>query len=118
MNRQRVIETATQTWNQHRATEAQIRMYGPPSVGSIGAATLEETVAHFLLCAELQESNRLTVDAGRMWGKSRQEIEGWVAGRAAQERKRSGLKAVIRKYGRDGAERIVEKHAGRHISLR
>ncbi len=45
-------------------------------------------------------------------------ILGSVTAMVARYNKRAGLRALKRRYGHDGAERIVAKHAGRHISLR
>jgi len=117
MNQQAVIQMATQIWNDYQAKRPQYEALGLP-LPILTATPLHEVVEHFVYCANLSDQYRVNIDPMRWFNRSHASIEAFVASRVAQEKRRAGVKAVIRKYGRDGAERIVARHTGRHINLR
>lgn len=111
---ERATEMATAIWNRHQSLIPEYQKIGVP-LTSVMTTTLDEVIAHFLYCDELSNANRVTVDPERWWGKSHAEIESFVEARLKQEKRRSGVKALVKKYGHDQAAEIVLKHSGRHI---
>lgn len=116
MNRESLIRQATTIYESWQAQAPKYAKMGV-ALPSVGRASLDELIGHYTFCAEQGEANNVTVDAGRFWGKTREEITAAAQALGKASRKRNGVRALKAKYGHDAAERIVSKHAGRHISI-
>jgi hypothetical protein len=70
---------------------------------------LDDCIAHVTMCAEIG-----CRPGDWPLGTPRETIERKVKA----SKRRAGVRALARKYGTEGAERILEKKTGRHISIR
>lgn len=76
-----------------------------------------EAIEQFLSdLAEAQtHSPRVQLDTVRFWGKTKAEMIAYAQQLNANDKRRAGVKGLIKKYGHDGASAIVRKHSGRNI---
>lgn len=64
---------------------------------------------------EIGELTGVFMGRGRIGDRPYDELLAEAQSIAARNKKRAGVKALIRKYGHQGAENIVRKYSGRTI---
>lgn len=79
-----------------------------------------ETIQGFLdnLATAQAFAPRVVLDKNRMWGKSLDEMIAEAQRLNATDAKRAGVKGLKAKYGKQGAETILQAKTGRKINLR
>jgi len=96
-----------------------VAMMGESMLSPVQRATVDEIENHLRLVDEVAAEFDTTLDAAKVtFGATREQIAEKAEAKAKRYRRRAGVRALQRKYGHDAAERIVSKHAGRHITLR
>lgn len=83
------------------------------------AATVEEIEAHLSLVAEVAAEYEIRLDADKVaFGAGREEIEAKASSRRKRNRRGAGARALVRKYGKAGAQDIIYRNTGRRYNLR
>jgi hypothetical protein len=113
-------EIAVRIHNQMQAAKAKYEKFAPAMITPIMNASIEEIEIHVQNCMDASaEFGGVNVDYEKVeFGKTREEIFAIAAAKKKNYNKRAGVRALQKKYGYEVAEKIVEKHAGRHISLK
>lgn len=75
----------------------------------------EQLAAHVTSWNAVLEATGLHLDHARVWGLSSEQMMAEAQKVQGRNKKRAGVKALVRKYGHESAERIVYKHSGRTI---
>jgi len=81
--------------------------------------TLEQVVDAMRLARAIREASNSAAKPGLLdiLGKTPEQIQGWVDSATLRYNRSAGARALSRKYGKDGAEAIIEKHTGRKVQL-
>lgn len=116
MNRETIRRQAETIHNQQQATRANWERMGM-ALPSIMTASVDEIEAHLVMVAEVSEATGANLDAAKLWGQSREQVEAVAAQKTRNNKKRAGARALVAKYGKDGAERIIERKTGRRVNL-
>jgi hypothetical protein len=82
---------------------------------STGKASKGQIARHLQRVENIGKKYGVQLNEGEFWGKSRKEIEEAAKRKAGYQKKRAGVKALVKKYGAKGAANIVYKHSGRRI---
>lgn len=99
--------TAQQIFDQHQAAKANFEAMGMPYTNPFGAMTVEQIQEHLDLCAAFAAEFHLDCDPGKFVGKTETEIRAAMETKAAAHRRGAGARALVRKYGKQTASKIV-----------
>ena len=87
----------------------------PPAM----AATVEEIAQHL---QNIEDARQVTgyniADEKVPFPATRERVFEFIEAKARMSRKGAGARALARKYGKDGAEKIIARKTGKHVSLR
>jgi hypothetical protein len=59
----------------------------------------------------------LNLEVSDIYGKTDEEIQAVIDRKVGINKRSAGAKALSAKYGKDAAEKIIQKHTGHHYSL-
>lgn len=118
-----ITERAEKIYNRVHVSEQQVRIYGEENLRKshpVALATITE-IAEWLQNIEDARSA-----AGLNWldeekipfGISREEIFTIADNKRKSAKKRAGVRALVAKYGKEDAEKIIQKKTGRSYNLR
>ncbi len=81
--------------------------------------TLEQVVDAMRLARAIREASNNAAKPGLLdiLGKTPEQVQGWVDAKTLRYNRSAGARALSRKYGKEGAEAIIEKHTGRKVTL-
>lgn len=99
-------------------TEKAIKDFETPFLRPRGIATVEEMIAHYLLCHEVANEYGVSPEFLRWAGLTREQMAAQAEIIVRRRRKGAGKRALVAKLGRDGAEDYISWKAGRRIHLK
>jgi len=116
----KIQERAEKIYNTTRLSAAQIAFCGEETLRKsqpISFATVEEIAAWLETIEEARVENELPyLDETKIpYGSSRTEIFQIASSKRKASNRRAGVRALEAKYGHEVADKIVNKHSGRHI---
>jgi hypothetical protein len=105
-------------YQQQQAARTAAERIGCP-VTSLMLATVDEIEAHLDLVDRLARERGLSNPGDlRYWGRGENEIAAALDAVRQRARQRAGTRALVSRYGKASAERIIERETGRRYSLR
>lgn len=102
--------TAQQIFDQHQKAKANFEAMGMTYSNPFGAMSVEQIQAHLDLCAAFASEFHLDCDPGKFVGKTETEIRAAMESKAAAHRRSAGARALVRKYGKEKASKIVGRN--------
>lgn len=98
--------------------EQLLRFYG--KLTGIAARTVDEIEAHLRLCAEVGEEFGVTIHAERyeVGTTTREQLVEAAQAITKRSNRRAGARALVAKYGKEGAQDIIYRHTGKRYSLK
>jgi hypothetical protein len=114
MNSQQIRAEAQTIFDQMQTVRQQRERLNPEGITSIMRATVDELASHIEMVTRHGIMNWKKIEYGTT---EDQVIK--IASVAAKSKKRgAGARALSAKYGKDVAEKIIQKHTGKHFSLK
>jgi hypothetical protein len=108
---------AEQIYAAQQAAREQAEKIGIPTT-SLMRASVDEIEAHLALVDRISNQYRVSVAPGAVWGKTEAEIIAVAEAKAKARRKGAGARALVNKYGKTSAERIIARETGRAVHLK
>jgi len=102
---------------QQMVTVAEQRQRWGISVGFSVPASVNELEGFYQMLDRVAEESGVPY-LNLPFGTTEEQAREKAQAKAKARRRRAGVRALQAKYGQELAERIVSKHAGRHISLK
>jgi hypothetical protein len=115
-----IIATATRLYNDLTPSRerAERDMAAGLTVKPVVFATIEEIAAHIGMCEEVGREYGVNVKYQHIeFGASVDDVIAHAEKKAKNKRKRAGVEALKAKYGKEAAERIIQKHTGHRYNL-
>lgn len=94
------------------------RLYAGLSADRQRTTTIDHLAHVYRTIGLIGQETGVFLDASRVWHMTDEDLRSEVDRLAKKSRKRAGVKALVKKYGHQGAERILEQKTGRHINIR
>lgn len=111
-------EKAEQIYKSQQAVVPQYQAMGI-ALTAIMSASVDEIAEHLQLVENISNEYKVNLDAGKFAFPATEEVVRASAEAKLKAKKRSaGARALQNKYGKEAAERIIQKHTGKHINLR
>jgi len=117
-------QTAQRIYDQMHQTPLTrlIEVYGENELRKqqpIQFATVDEIAAHIQMVEDVSSKMGTMLSYDKFpYGTTREQVVAAAESKIKTNKRRAGVRALQAKYGNEAAERIVEKYAGRHISLK
>lgn len=114
MNSQQIRAEAQKIFDQMQTVRQQRERWDPEGITPVMRATVDELAAHIEMVTRHGIMNWKKIEYGT---SEERVIE--IATAATKAKKRgAGARALSAKYGKDAAEKIIQKHTGKHYSLK
>ncbi len=113
MTAKQIQAEAQHIFEQMQSVREQRERFSPESITPVMRATVEELAAHIEMVTGHGIVNWKKIE----YGTSEERVIEIAAGAAKAKKRSAGARALSAKYGKEGAERIITKHSGRHYSL-
>jgi hypothetical protein len=124
----RVDAVAQVTWARLQAQVAQwertAAVFGcTPELQGLNAVPEQDVINHYRRAAELERTGeyaeyRVQVDVEPTLAGGETALVAAFDAKLAQRKRTAGVRALKSKYGKETAERIIEKHTGRKYNLK
>lgn len=111
-------DRAQQIYDSNEKTRETYNRMGMQLTGIL-AATVDDIETHLNLVDEVSSEYSITLYADKFEiGISREQIAAAAEAKIKANKRSAGARALSRKYGKQAAERIIEKHTGKHVTLK
>ena len=88
------------------------------TVAPVVTATVEEIAQHIEMCEEVGKEYGVSLSYEKVaYGATIEDAIVAAEKKAKNKRKRAGVEALKAKYGKEAAERIIQKHTGHKYNL-
>lgn len=107
-----IDEIAQDIYERAQANAAAWQRAGiEPRAGSVEAASLPMIRDHVEACQALQRQYHVTMEPtdSRLWGQTAEQLQETARGRNRQMAGRRGKKVLVRRYGGEIAEEIIDR---------
>jgi hypothetical protein len=113
-----IHERAVKIYNETRPSEQVLAMYGTSYLTPIQRATLSEIESHLQNVANATAEFGVKLDAAKIeFPATRETARAAAEQKAACMRRTAGARALVRKYGAQGASDIVARKTGKRINF-
>lgn len=99
-------------------TEKAIKEFESPYLRPQGIASVDEMIAHYVLCQEIASAHGISPDYREWAGLTSEQMTERAVATLKRRNKGTGLRALKAKLGHDGAEDYISWKAGRRIHLK